>query len=206
MATKKTATKKTATKKTATKKTAAKEQATKQPAPKPEPAAKKQAKKQAAPKPEPAARKQAKKQPAPKQELGASKLDASGPEVAALLRVRDQLRAYAFAMPGAWEDHPWGESVAKVGKKVFVFFGTSDPAQLHRGIGMSVKLPRTGDLVLALPFAEPTGYGLGRAGWVSVYFQPADLPPMPVLTAWIDESYRAVAPKKQLAELDAREA
>lgn len=189
MATKKTATKTTTAKKAATRKPVA-EQAS---AAKQKPAAKK-----------PAAKKPATKKPAAKKP--ASKLDASGPDVAALLRVRDQLRAYAFAMPGAWEDHPWGESVAKVGKKVFVFFGTSDPAQLHRGIGMSVKLPRTGDLVLALPFAEPTGYGLGRAGWVSVLLQPADLPPMPMLTAWIDESYRAVAPKKQLAELDAREA
>ena len=36
------------------------------------------------------------------------------------------LRAFAFGLPEAWEDHPWGESVAKVGKKVFVFFGTTD--------------------------------------------------------------------------------
>ena len=26
-------------------------------------------------------------------------------------------------MPGAWEDHPWGDTVVKVGKKVFVFMG-----------------------------------------------------------------------------------
>jgi predicted DNA-binding protein (MmcQ/YjbR family) len=192
MATKKTATKKTAAKKPATKKTAAKKPVAKKPATKQEPATKKTATK-----------KPAAKQPAAKAATHAASA-SDLPDLAALLRVRDQLRAHAFAMPGAWEDHPWGESVAKVGKKVFAFFGTSDPAQLHKGIGMSVKLPQTGDLVLALPFTEPTGYGLGKAGWVSVYLQPADLPPIPMLTTWIDESYRAVAPKKQIAELDAR--
>lgn len=160
-------------------------------------AAKKTAAKKTAAK-KPAAKKTAAKKPEP-----ATNAPADIPELAALLRIRAQLLAYALSLPGAWEDHPWGESVAKVGKKVFAFLGTTDPAYLHKGIGMSVKLPRTGDLVLALPFAEPTGYGLGRSGWVSVYLQPEDLPPLPMLTAWIDESFRAVAPKTQVAELDA---
>jgi len=33
------------------------------------------------------------------------------------------LREYIFSLPGAHEDFPWGESVAKVQKKVFVFPG-----------------------------------------------------------------------------------
>jgi predicted DNA-binding protein (MmcQ/YjbR family) len=153
---------------------------------------------------QPAAKKTAaKKTAAKKQPLAPEPAPGELPDLAALLRVRAQLLAYALSLPGAWEDHPWGESVAKAGKKVFAFLGTTDPAYLHKGIGMSVKLPHSGDLVLSLPFAEPTGYGLGRAGWVSVYLQPADLPPFPMLAAWIDESFRAVAPKKQIAELDA---
>ena len=160
-----------------------------------EPAAKKAPKKKTA-KAEPVAKKTAVKKTA--KEVSTGQL----PGISDLVRIRDELRAYAFSLPGAWEDHPWGESVAKVGKKVFVFFGTSNP--VHEGIGMSVKLPYSGDLVLALPFAEPTGYGLGKAGWVSVVLQPAEAPPMPMLTSWIDESYRAVAPKRQVAELNSR--
>jgi predicted DNA-binding protein (MmcQ/YjbR family) len=182
-AAKKTAAKKTAAKKTAAKKTAAKKTAAKKTAAK-KPAAKRPAAKKTAAKPPTST-------PLP-------------PELAAVQRLRDDLRAYAFALPGAWEDHPWGESVAKVGKKVFVFFGMSSDAYLREGLGMSVKLPQTGDLVLALPFAEPTGYGLGRSGWVSIRIPPDDLPPLPMLTAWIDESYRAVAPKKEVAALAAR--
>jgi predicted DNA-binding protein (MmcQ/YjbR family) len=83
-------------------------------------------------------------------------------------RLRKQLLAYALALPGAWIDHPWGEDVVKVGKKVVVFFGipSNDP-------GMSVKLPLSQPLALAQPGVTPTGYGLGKAGWVSVRLSEA---------------------------------
>ena len=104
--------------------------------------------------------------------------------------------------PGAHEDFPWGEVVTKVRKKVFVFYGAKD--SLERGVGFSVKLPHSGPLVLGQPFAAPTGYGLGRAGWVSVRVLPGEAPPLEVMKSWIDESYRAIAPKRLIAELDAR--
>ena len=108
--------------------------------------------------------------------------------------VRAALLRHALALPGAYEDHPWGESVAKVGKKIFVFFGVADSANP----GMSVKLPASQPLALAQPGVTSTGYGLGKAGWVTVRFAEAGLP-YDVLGEWIDESYRAVAPKKLLA-------
>ena len=111
------------------------------------------------------------------------------------------LRAFALSLPGAHEDFPWGERVAKVGKKVFAFLGT---AEGNKGLSLSVKLPRSSFEALELPFAEATGYGLGKAGWVTATFEGADAIPVALLTAWIDESYRAVAPKKLVAELDAR--
>jgi hypothetical protein len=49
---------------------------------------------------------------------------------------------------------------------------------------------------------DPTGYGLGKAGWVTARFGPRAKPPLDVLRKWIDESYRAVAPAKLLKELD----
>ena len=113
-------------------------------------------------------------------------------------KLRDQLRDFAFGLPEAWEDHPWGESVAKVGKKVFVFFGEVQPAD--GGVGMSVTLPLSHDEAMAFPFTEPTGYGLDRGHWVTVH-APPDTPPE-MLTAWIEESYRAVAPKALLKRVD----
>jgi predicted DNA-binding protein (MmcQ/YjbR family) len=102
----------------------------------------------------------------------------------------EALRSYAFSLPEAWEDHPWGESVAKVGKKVFVFFGS---AEGDAPFGFSVKLPVSNDEALALPFTQPTGYGLDRGHWVTVR-PPADVP-LDLLLGWIEESYRAVAPR-----------
>jgi hypothetical protein len=49
---------------------------------------------------------------------------------------------------------------------------------------------------LTLPFASLTGYGPAKGGWVSAKFGPREKPPLGVLRAWIDESYRAVAPPK----------
>jgi|SoiMethySBSTD1v2_1073268.scaffolds.fasta_scaffold311103_2 predicted DNA-binding protein (MmcQ/YjbR family) len=109
------------------------------------------------------------------------------------------LRSFTFDLPGAVEDHPWDSApVAKVNKKIFVFFGHDDEP------GMSVKLPESAEAALTLACATPTGYGLGRSGWVSVDFRGADCPPDDVLIDWIEESYRAVALKKLVKELDAR--
>jgi hypothetical protein len=59
-----------------------------------------------------------------------------------------------------------------------------------------VKLPSSRDVAVDLPFAQPTGYGLGKSGWVSARFAKVSDVPIDLLKAWIDESYRAIAPKK----------
>ena len=109
----------------------------------------------------------------------------------------EALRRHALGYPEAHEDFPWGERVIKVNKKVFLFLGSSDG-----GLGLSVKLPESSNMALMLGFAQPTGYGLGKAGWVSARFGPRERPPVDMLMEWIDESYRAVAPKKLVARLD----
>lgn len=106
------------------------------------------------------------------------------------------LRESALSYPGAVEDFPWGERVVKVKGKVFVFLGRDEGE-----LSLSVKLPQSGMLALGLPFASPTGYGLGKAGWVSARFGAREKAPVDLLRAWIDESYRAVAPKKLVAAL-----
>jgi predicted DNA-binding protein (MmcQ/YjbR family) len=112
----------------------------------------------------------------------------------------DQVSDFAFGLPEAWEDHPWGETVAKVGKKVFVFMGmgVSEDGTAH----FTVKLPHSHEEALALPFTETPGYGLDRGHWVTVH-APADAP-LEMLTAWVEESYRAVAPRTLVRVLDGR--
>jgi len=111
------------------------------------------------------------------------------------------LRSYALTFPESTEEFPWGERVIKVKGKVFLFLG--QPA--GGGLGFSVKLPVSSATALELPFAEPTGYGLGKHGWVSATFPSSDDVPLDLLKEWIDESYRAVAPKAVLAKLEAAE-
>jgi len=114
-----------------------------------------------------------------------------------LQRAQRRLRRFALAYPEAWEDHPWGESVVKVKKKVFLFLGRSDGT-----LSLSVKLPESATIALGLPFVEPTGYGLGRSGWVTAQFATGARIPIEILERWIDESYRAVAPRKLVASLE----
>ena len=73
-----------------------------------------------------------------------------------------------------------------------------------RPFSLSCKLPYTGYEALQLPFAEPTGYGLGKSGWVSFNPGEDDIPDIEQLKAWVEESYRAQAPRKLVNELDAR--
>ena len=113
---------------------------------------------------------------------------------------RRELRKFALSLPQAVEDFPWGEVVAKVNGKVFVFLGC-DPAP-GAPIGLSVKLPESSVEALELPFTKPTGYGLGKSGWVTASFDPGEELPLEILKSWIRESYRAVAPKKLAAKTD----
>jgi predicted DNA-binding protein (MmcQ/YjbR family) len=104
-----------------------------------------------------------------------------------------ELRRYALSFPETREDLPWGESAIKVKGKTFVFM-RGDGKELH----VSVKLPQSAPYALDQKFTEPTGYGLGKSGWVTADFAGRAEPPLALLKDWIEESYRAVAPKKLL--------
>src|SRR5687768_12716337 len=102
-------------------------------------------------------------------------------------RTRNALVAFALTLPEAWEDFPWGERVVKVRKKIFLFAGSDE------GDGFAVKLLESHGHAMSLPTAAPSGYGLGKSGWVSVGYGKG-LPPLSVLKDWVEESYRLVAP------------
>jgi predicted DNA-binding protein (MmcQ/YjbR family) len=112
--------------------------------------------------------------------------------------VRAELRTFALSLPEAVEDFPWGDCVAKVRGKIFVFLGG------EAGTGprlITVKLDESHGHALAIEGSEPTGYGLGKAGWVNVPVE-AEGVTLELLRDWVEESYRIVAPKRLVARLD----
>jgi predicted DNA-binding protein (MmcQ/YjbR family) len=108
----------------------------------------------------------------------------------------ERLRRHGLALPEAIEEFPWGHSALKVRRKTFVFLNQSEEE-----LSLSVKLPVSRDFALVFDWAEPTGYGLGRSGWVSARFGREDEPDFELLERWIVESYKAIAPKKLGASL-----
>ncbi|MGW7609846.1 MmcQ/YjbR family DNA-binding protein [Streptomyces sp. NPDC054766] len=119
------------------------------------------------------------------------------------LKKWQKVREFALGLPGATEEFPWGETVAKVNKKVFVFLGLVD-GSYPPAITVKLKDEAAHTHALTSPGAEPAGYGLGKAGWVRVPLEEQGAPAAELLCDWVEESYRVIGPKKLIAELDQR--
>jgi predicted DNA-binding protein (MmcQ/YjbR family) len=88
----------------------------------------------------------------------------------------------------AWD----GEPTFRVNGKTFVFCSPD-------ASGISVKLSKeeAAAVVATDPNADPTGYGLGRHGWISLSIPPtASAKRWREIGEWIRTSYTLVAPKK----------
>lgn len=122
------------------------------------------------------------------------------------------IRRLALGFPNATEDTPWGdELVVKVERRdrepppwrrhlvhgpVFLWLGQPGAGEV------SVKLTASHEAARALAGAVPTTTsGLGQWGWLTVPLAAADVD---LLGDWVEESYRNVAPKKLVRELDRR--
>ena len=108
-----------------------------------------------------------------------------------------KLRDFGLKYPGAHLKSPWPDHLdLAVKDKTFAYLSAEGEP-----FSISCKLPDSHTTALLLPFAEPTGWGLGKSGWVTARFAPGKQPNLEMLKAWIDESYRAQAPKKLSAQL-----
>lgn len=100
--------------------------------------------------------------------------------------LRDRLHAHALAKPGAWEDMPWeGDVVAKVGDKIFAFFGDTS-------IGVKCARTRTeaDEWLQRYPGDVSVMAYIGRHGWNTLRSDGA-IPEDELLEA-LDTSYDLV--------------
>lgn len=140
----------------------------------------------------PATKKPATKKPAAKKPAGKSALATRKAAVA-------ELRAFGLRFPGAHTKSPWpGHLDLAVRDKTFAYLPTDD-----RPFSVSCKLPESCGAALMLPFVVPTAYGLGKSGWVSATLEDGAEIPIAMFKEWIEESYRAQAPRTLVRQLDA---
>src|SRR5687767_8586036 len=98
-----------------------------------------------------------------------------------------ELRAWGLrTFPGAHSKSPWpGHDDLAVKDKTFAYLAAEGEP-----FSLSLKLPYRSEMVLDLPFAQPTGYGLGKSGWVTLTPSDEAMPTIEQLKDWIEESYR----------------
>ncbi len=104
----------------------------------------------------------------------------------------DELLDYSLAKPGAWQDEPWeGDIVAKVGPKVFAFFGMPSGT----GVGLKCGLTRevADEWLKRFPDDASVMAYIGRSGWNTLRVG-GGIPDDELLEA-IDASYDAVVSK-----------
>ena len=106
------------------------------------------------------------------------------------------LRAFGLTYPGAHTKSPWpGHLDLAVNDKTFAYLSIEgEPFKI------SCKLPRSHEVAMMIDGVTPTAYGLGKSGWVTATFADGAVP-VDLLKDWIDESYRAQAPKRLVASL-----
>lgn len=103
--------------------------------------------------------------------------------------------AHCLTKPGAWEDQPWeGDTVVKVGTKIFAFLGSSDAVGVKCGRGRD----EADEWLVRYPDDASVMAYIGRFGWNTLRLAGA-IPDDELLEA-VDASYDAVVaglPKRQ---------
>ncbi len=104
------------------------------------------------------------------------------------------LRAVAMALPETDEGTSCVNRAFKVRKKNFLFLGEKDGE-----IRFMAKLTDSLDTAAAM---DDPRVDVGKFGWVTLRFAPDDPVAPELLEGWVLESFRALAPKTVLRQLD----
>ncbi len=112
--------------------------------------------------------------------------------------VAQQLQEFASGYPEVSESSSCVNRSFKARKKGFMFLGEK-PGGVIR---LMVKLGDGIDSAEAVARTHPDEWKVSGPGWITGNFTDATAPPIATMTAWVDESYRLLAPKTLVKELD----
>jgi predicted DNA-binding protein (MmcQ/YjbR family) len=111
----------------------------------------------------------------------------------------ERLLKIVLRLPGAYEDRPWGSVHCKVAGKIFVGWGRHEDGEMQIGLRVDKELQAV--LVASDPRFTIAKY-VGQHGGVDM--RPGPAPSWEEIEHLIVGSYRIIAPKKLVKELDAR--
>ena len=108
------------------------------------------------------------------------------------------LRKIALQYPETDAGASCNKVAYKARGKSFLFVGADGDAW-----NAMFKLGDSIDELRKLAKKAPDRYNVGKTNWVTLVFPHKEAPSVADLERWIDESFRLIAPKKLVAELDA---
>ncbi len=108
-----------------------------------------------------------------------------------------KLLAIVLRLPGAYEDRPWGSVHCKVDGKIFTSWGKHDDGRWSVGFKTDKELQAM--LIASDPRFAMADY-VGKHGWVRM--DVGDKPDLAELEHFIVDSFKMIAPKKRLKELE----
>ena len=111
------------------------------------------------------------------------------------------LRNFALSLPEAEATPSCNKIAFKAGKKNFCFLGEGKDPEAG-AFGVMLKLTDSLAEAKKLAKSDPQQYRAGSNGWVNADFAKGEAPPAGLLEGWIEESFRALVPKKIVAQLD----
>ncbi len=108
--------------------------------------------------------------------------------------ISEALRAAALALPETSEGTACVNRAFRVRKKNFLFVGEKS--------GEVKVMLKLGDSQKAASGMNDPRVAVGKAGWVTLRMPPDAPLPEDLLSAWVVESYRTLAPKMLVRQLD----
>jgi predicted DNA-binding protein (MmcQ/YjbR family) len=109
----------------------------------------------------------------------------------------ERLLAMVLELPGAYEDRPWGSVHCKVDGKIFAGWGRLEDGDMSLGIRVDKALQ---PMLVANDARFTVAKYVGKHGGVDMRLGPK--PDWNEVESFIVESYRIIAPKRRVKELD----